>query len=123
MDHTFYSLDRTFSALADPTRRAILSGLAEGERTVGDLAEPFNMSLPAVSKHIRVLEEAGLLERRHEGRIHRLSLNPDPMRGAAEWIDLYKSFWTSKLDQLEKLLEEEISGTDDDTLRPGESTP
>lgn len=105
-------LNQTFSALADPTRRAILLSLSSGEKTVGDLAEPFEISLPAVSKHIKVLEEAGLLKRRHEGRIHHLSLSPDPMRGAAEWLDLYKSFWTSKLDQLETLFDEDLTYAD-----------
>ena len=123
MHNTPRSLDETFSAFADPTRRAILQRLIDGEKTVGDLAEPFDMSLPAVSKHIKILEAAGLLNRRHEGRLHHLSLNPAAMRGAAEWIDLYKSFWTTKLDQLEMMFEQDTAGTETSASTREESQP
>ncbi len=80
------SLDRAFSALADPTRRAILARLATREIRVTDLAEPFDISLPAISRHVRVLEEAGLLKRRREGRVHHCRLDPKPLGAAADWI-------------------------------------
>jgi DNA-binding transcriptional ArsR family regulator len=98
-------LDATFAALADPTRRAILARLANGEATVTELAEPFPFSLPAVSKHLRVLESAGLLKREIDGRIHRCRLAPEPMRTAAQWIDHYRAFWESQFDTLANYLE------------------
>ena len=100
------ALDRTFAALADPTRRAILARLALGEASVSELADPFAMSLPAVSKHLRVLEEAGLLRRRREGRVHRCSLEPEPMRVASDWIEAYRRFWEDRFDALARYLEE-----------------
>ncbi len=100
------ALDRTFAALSDPTRRAILARLATGEVSVGELAEPFEMSLPAVSKHVKVLEEAGLLQRTRDGRVHRLSLDPAPMQEASEWIDRYRAFWEGRLDALARYLKE-----------------
>lgn len=93
-------LDRVFSALSDPTRRAIVVRLARGTATVGELAEPFRMTLPAVTKHIKVLERAGLLERKIEGRVHRCRLEGDPMGEAAAWIEHYRRFWTAQLDAL-----------------------
>jgi len=101
------TLDKTFAALADPTRRAILSRLTHGTATVTELAEPFAMSLPAVSKHLTVLEKAGLLMRRRQGRIHYLSLNAAPLKEAASWITLYAQFWEGQLDALANFLEEE----------------
>jgi DNA-binding transcriptional ArsR family regulator len=101
------TLDRTFGALADPTRRAILARLASGEFRVTDLAEPFDISLPAVSKHLKVLEEAGLLARRKEGRIHHCRLDPRPMNAAAEWIARHRKFWENAFDNLEKYLVEQ----------------
>lgn len=101
-----HSLDAIFSALSDPTRRAILGRLAEGEVTVGELAEPFDMSLPAISKHLRVLERAGLLIREKDGRIRRCHLNPEPLKEAAEWINHYRQFWEEQFDQLSAFLEE-----------------
>ncbi len=86
-------LDSTFSALADPTRRAILGRLARGETTVTELAEPFKISLPAISRHLRVLEDAGLLERRKQGRFHRLRLAPAQLEDAAKWLAFYQRFW------------------------------
>jgi len=93
-------LDTTFSALSDPTRRAILSRLREGSASVLELAKPFKMSLPAISKHLRVLEQAGLIHRTKEGRVHRLRLVVKPMKDAAEWIDTYRAFWEDQLDSL-----------------------
>jgi DNA-binding transcriptional ArsR family regulator len=87
-------LDRMFSALADPTRRAIVARLARGEASGGELAAPFDVSLPAISKHLKILETAGLLARAKHGRVHRLRLVAEPMREAAEWMDLYCTFWT-----------------------------
>ena len=93
-------LDRTFAALADPTRRQILAHLARGDRRVTDLARPHNMSLPAVSKHLRVLENAGLLRRRRYGRVHEMQLNADPLKKAAQWVEEYRKFWEGSLDRL-----------------------
>jgi DNA-binding transcriptional ArsR family regulator len=100
------SLDHTFAALADPTRRRILANLAEGERCVTDLARPHQMSLPAVSKHLRVLEKAGLIRRHRDGRVHRLKLNAAPMQRAQQWIEEYRRFWEESLDRLEEYLKE-----------------
>lgn len=87
-------LDTTFSALSDPVRRAMLTRLAQGEASVSELAAPFNMSLPAISRHIRVLEDAGLLTRRRAGRIHWLSLAPRPLEQAAQWLADYEPFFS-----------------------------
>ncbi len=97
-------LDRTLSALADPTRRAILRRLSGGETRVTALAEPFGVSLNAVSKHIRVLERAGLVRRRRSGREHLLSFEPAALEAAAEWIETQRTFWNARLDTLESLL-------------------
>ncbi len=101
------SLDATFSALADPTRRRILETLSHRQWRVTDLAEPFAMSLPAVSKHLRVLENAGLLKRRRLGREHYLQLDAAPMRRAVNWIEQYRKFWEGSLDNLARYLESE----------------
>ena len=98
------SLDATLSALADPTRRAILERLAVGEARITDLAAPFPMSLNAVSKHIRMLERARLVTRRRVGREHLLSINPMPLDDAARWIERQRAEWTTRLDVLEGLL-------------------
>src|SRR5262245_26772241 len=95
------TLDSTFAALADPTRRCILQHLAGGDRCVTDLARPHSMSLPAVSKHLRVLESAGLISRLRCGRMHRLRLDVAPMREAHAWIERYRRFWEESLDRLE----------------------
>ena len=108
------TLDRTFSALADPTRRAILARLALGEASVGELAAPFEMSLPAVSKHLKVLEDAGLLERHRAGRLHRLTLNPEPMQQAGRWLEQYRRFWAAQFDRLSLFLQQTTEGEDDD---------
>ena len=94
------TLDRVFRALGDPTRRALLSRLADGPTTVSDLAEPFDMSLPAVSKHLRVLEHAGLLERRIDGRVHHCALSAEPLLDAQSFIRQYTEFWTESLSNL-----------------------
>ena len=98
-------LDRTFGALADPTRRAILARLARGDATVGDLARPFRVSRPAISKHLRVLERAGLVRRAREGRISRCELDADAMRAAAEWLERYRVFWIGRLTDLKRYVE------------------
>lgn len=98
-------LNKTFSALADPTRRAIISRLARGESSVGELAAPFEMSWPAISKHLRVLEDAGLMKREKTGRVHRCRLEPGPMKDAAEWIAFYRQFWEGQFEALADFLE------------------
>src|SRR5712671_5960901 len=99
-------LDRTFSALADGTRRAILARLAHSEATVGELARPFRVSRPAISKHLRVLERAGLVRRAREGRLSRCELDAAAMRDAAEWMERYRVFWTGRLDALKRYMEQ-----------------
>jgi DNA-binding transcriptional ArsR family regulator len=99
-------LDQTFAALADPTRRRILEQLAQGDRCVTDLAKPYRMSLPAVSKHLRVLERAGLIRRRRCGRVHQLKLEAKPMKDAQQWIETYRRFWEENLDRLDDYLKQ-----------------
>lgn len=98
------ALSRTFSALADPTRRAILARLATGAATVGELAEPFDMSLPAVSRHLKVLTEAGLIERSTEAQWRRCALRGEGFRAASDWIELYRKFWEQRFDRLDAFL-------------------
>jgi DNA-binding transcriptional ArsR family regulator len=100
-------LDAVFHALADPTRRAMLQSLATGEHSVGALAEPFEISLAAASKHIKVLERAGLVQRTVKGRTHLCRLEAQPMHGGLEWIRHYEQFWNRRLDTLDKLLRAE----------------
>jgi DNA-binding transcriptional ArsR family regulator len=97
-------LDAVFHALGDATRRAMLRELAGGERTVGQLAGPFDISLAAASKHIKALEKAGLIRRQVRGRTHHCQLAPGPLARAHEWLAFYERFWTGRLDALEKLL-------------------
>jgi DNA-binding transcriptional ArsR family regulator len=98
-------LDQVYGAIADPTRRAIITLLSEdGEVNVGFLAERFPLSLNGVSKHIKVLERAGLVERTVRGREHRLRLRPEPLRDAVQWLEHYRGFWEKRLDALEVLL-------------------
>ena len=99
-------VDRAFGALADPTRRRILAQLAKGDECVTNLARPHAMSLAAVSKHLIVLEKAGLVKRRREGRVHTLVLEAKPMQEARAWLDRYRKFWEANLDQFEKYLDE-----------------
>jgi DNA-binding transcriptional ArsR family regulator len=108
-------LSATFAALADPTRRAILGRLAMGEATVGELASPFAMSLPAVSKHLAVLEGAGLIARERDGRMRRCTVRAEPLRVASEWIETYRRFWEGRFDALADYL-----GADGRGNQPGE---
>ena len=105
VNNSTLSLNATFAALADPTRRRILESLSHQQMRVKELAEPFAMSLPAVSKHLRVLEDAGLLKRRRMGREHHIELEPAPMRHAQIWIEQYRKFWEGSLDSLAEYLE------------------
>jgi len=98
-------LDRTFSALSDPTRRAILAQLAKGEAQVTNIAAPFGMSLPAISKHLKVLEKAKLIIRQKDGRLRRCQLTADPLGSASDWIQSYRQFWDAQLDSLTNYLE------------------
>jgi len=104
------SLDRTFAALADPTRRRILAHLARGNLRVTHLARHHDMSLPAVSKHLRVLEKAGLLRRRRYGRVHEMKLEARPLKQAARWVEEYRKFWEGSLDRLAAYLEKTKPG-------------
>src|SRR5712691_7226729 len=100
-------LDSVFHALGDATRRQMLRDLASGERTVGQLAQPFAISLAAASKHIKALENAGLIRREVRGRTHLCRLAPGPLASAHQWLSFYERFWTDRLDALEQLLREE----------------
>lgn len=100
-------LDSVFQALSDPTRRAMIGALADRPQTVSQLAEPFDMTLAAASKHIRTLERAGLLRRHVRGRTHLCELEAAPLAGAQEWIRVYERFWTGRLDALERALRTE----------------
>ena len=99
-------LDLIFAALADATRRSIIEQLRKGEATVGEVAAPHAMSLPAVSKHLRVLEDAGLLRRRVEGRTHLLTVNAKPLAQATDWLERQRKFWEGSFDRLATLLED-----------------
>lgn len=97
-------LDRIFHALTDATRRQMLRSLAVRERTIGELAEPFEISLAAASKHVKTLERAGLVRRTVQGRTHFCRLDPKPLAGAHEWLKFYERFWSERIDALEALL-------------------
>ena len=99
------TLDSVFSALADPTRRAILARLATGQSSVSELAEPFDISLPAVSRHLRVLRNAGLITRHKDGRVRRCTLDAAPLKAGSDWIESYRQFWESQLDSLAEYLQ------------------
>ena len=99
-------LSSTFAALADPTRRAILARLLSGECSVGELAEPFDMTMPAVSKHLRVLERAGLIAQRREARWRRCRVEAGPLREVAEWTERYRRLWEQRFDQLNRYLQQ-----------------
>jgi DNA-binding transcriptional ArsR family regulator len=103
-------IDAVFHALGDATRRHMLRDLAGGERTVSQLAEPFAMSLAAASKHIKALENAGLIRREVRGRTHLCRLEPGPLASAHQWLGFYERFWTNRLDVLERLLREQDAG-------------
>jgi DNA-binding transcriptional ArsR family regulator len=113
-------LSATFAALADPTRRAILARVATGETSVGELAAPFDMSLPAISKHLKVLERAGLIVRGREAQWRPCRLQAIPLKAAAGWIDEYRHHWESNLDALEGYLEK-LHGTVETPLGTGET--
>ena len=98
-------LDHTFAALADPIRRAILARLADGEASVNELAAPFDVSLPAISRHLKVLERARLIERRREAQFRHCALNPEGLKAAAQWLDVYRRFWETQFDSLARYLE------------------
>jgi DNA-binding transcriptional ArsR family regulator len=99
-------LSATFAALADPTRRAILARLALGETSVTELAEPFDMSLPAVSKHLKVLERAGLIARGREAQWRPCRIEPDALKGVDDWLESYRNLWNERLDRLDVYLQE-----------------
>ncbi|MGZ4149315.1 MAG: ArsR/SmtB family transcription factor [Actinomycetota bacterium] len=97
-------LDRTFAALADPTRRAILERLAKGETSVNELAQPFHMSLPAVSKHLKVLERAGLISRSRRAQVRPARLEPAALKEASDWLEEYRELWEGRMDRLDAYL-------------------
>jgi DNA-binding transcriptional ArsR family regulator len=99
-------LSTTFAALADPTRRAILARLAVGEATVGELARPFDMSLPGVSKHLKVLQRAGLVVQGRDAQWRPCQLRPEPLRDVSAWVDQYRQIWEGRLDRMDALLRE-----------------
>lgn len=96
------ALDLAFAALADPTRRAIVARLASGDATVNDLATPFKISLPAISRHLRVLERAALIRQERQGKFRRCSLNLDGLQTASQWLDFYRRFWNEAFDRLDE---------------------
>ena len=106
------SLDATFAALADPTRRAILSTLTQGQASVSELAKPYRMSLPAVMKHLRVLEHAGLVSQEKTGRVRRCRLAGESLRQAADWLAQYRAFWETQLDSLDRYLTQQQTSED-----------
>jgi DNA-binding transcriptional ArsR family regulator len=116
-------LDQVYGAIADPTRRAILSVLAEGEVNVGSLAERFPISLNGVSKHVKVLERAGLVERTVQGREHRLRFNPEPLREASMWLEHYRTFWDSRLAALETFLLKREGGPEPEVANRNQAEP
>src|SRR3982074_402045 len=106
MVNTSGNLAAVFSALGDPTRRRIVERLARGPLTVGEIASGFSISQPAISRHVRMLEESGLLDRHVSGRVHHCTLSPKAMQAASAWIDKQRAFWNATLDRLGDLLEE-----------------
>lgn len=113
-------LNAVFHALGDATRRRMLAELASGERSVGQLAEPFAISLAAASKHIKALENAGLIRREVRGRTHLCRLDPGPLASAHQWLSLYARFWTDRLDVLERLLRGEDTRASPTPTRKGD---
>jgi len=106
-------LDATFAALANPTRRAILARLSQGHATVNTLAEPFDMSLPAISKHIRVLEGAGLIKRGRDAQYRPCTLNTDPLEAVADWTEQYRHIWDARFDMMGRILDQMEDKTDE----------
>ncbi len=109
------ALSETFGALADPTRRAILARLSRGEATVGQLAEPFAMSLPAISRHLKVLERAGLISRGREAQWRPCRLDPEGLKPVDDWLQTYRRFWTTSFDRLDDYLQELQEPKSDET--------
>jgi DNA-binding transcriptional ArsR family regulator len=107
MVNNVIALDRVFGALADPTRRRIVERLSRRSLTIGQIAAEFDISQPAISKHVRVLEESGLLERRIEGRVHHCALSAAAMESASKWIDKQRAYWNASLDRLDEVLAKE----------------
>lgn len=99
-------LNQIFSVLSDPTRRAMLKRLEQGEMSVADLSHPFDMTKSAITKHVKILENSGLLKRTIEGRIHYCRLEAEPLKSASEWMKFYERFWSNKLDALDTFLNE-----------------
>ena len=108
------NLDAVFSALSDPTRRSILTRLARGEASVNDIAQPFEMSQPAISRHLKVLEHAGLIERGADKQRRPARLKAGPMKDAVAWLEEFKTFWSSSFDQLDDLLEDLKKAADEE---------
>jgi DNA-binding transcriptional ArsR family regulator len=117
------SLDGVFHALADPTRRAMLRSLAAGKRNIGELAAPFRMSFSAASKHVKVLEGAGLVRRRVEGRFHICQIEPAPLRTAEEWLSFYARFWSGRLAALDAVpkAEDRAAAAASDNANPSDN--
>lgn len=117
-------LSVTFAAIADPTRRAILARLSRGEAAVKELALPFNMTLPAISKHLKVLENAGLIDRSRAGQFRPCKLRAQPLREAASWIERYRTFWEESFDRLDDYLQELQAASDaKPTPSPSKTSP
>jgi DNA-binding transcriptional ArsR family regulator len=122
VNHSSQRLDSVFGALADPTRRAMLGALSTRQSTVGELAAPFSISLAAASKHIKVLERAGLVKRTVQGRVHHCELDVRPMHAGFEWMRHYEQWWNQKLDVLEDLLQQEIATEKAHSQKPGKNS-
>lgn len=118
VDQSASQLDTVFHALGDATRRRMVQALAAGERSVGELAAPFDMSLAAASKHIKALEAAGLIRREVRGRTHICRLAPEPLAAAHDWLAFYEHFWTSRLDILDRLLRQDATTPPNDPTKP-----
>ncbi|MEH6633234.1 MAG: metalloregulator ArsR/SmtB family transcription factor [Halopseudomonas aestusnigri] len=103
-------LNNTFFALSDPTRRSILMRLLKSEATVGELAEPFDMSAPAITKHLKILERAGLILKEKDGQLRRCTLQQAPLKSAVEWLEHYSQFWEESFDQLDGVLNKIVAG-------------
>ena len=104
------ALNNTFFALSDPTRRAILMRLSKSEATVGELAKPFDMSAPAITKHLKVLERAGLIVKEKDGQLRRCTLQQEPLKDAASWLEHYSQFWEDSFEKLDGVLKEMVTG-------------
>lgn len=122
VEHESQRLDTVFHALGDATRRRMLRELSHGERSVGELAEPFAISLAAASKHIKALERAGLIRREIRGRTHHCRLEPGPLANVQQWLSHYEHFWTDRLDTLERLLRQKDASTSSTNESEGDKT-